>query len=535
MNAASYHQTSIEETWDAIVIGSGVGGLTTAALLARHGGKRVLVLERHYTAGGFTHVFRRPGYEWDCGVHYIGQCGSATEPVRAAFDYLTDGRLKWNPMPDVYDRIVIDSRAYDFPTGEDRLRDRLKTYFPGETSAIDRYFEAVNVAAGSTALFFAEKALPAPLAYLAGPLLRRKFLRWSDQTTESMLGSLTTNRELTGVLTGQWADYGLPPRESSFAIHAIVAQHYFNGASYPVGGAAQIAASIVPAIEQAGGRIVTSAEVASILTRADRATGVRMADGRELRAPIVISDAGARNTFLRLLDPELAASLGVIEPLKKILPSMSHVCLYAGVKHDGTPPETGATNLWIYPSPDHDANVARFFADLDAPFPALFISFPSAKDPTSADRYPGRSTVEVVAPASYHWFEHWRDTRWKKRGGDYDQFKLTLASRLLEELERHVPALRGSIDYAELSTPLTTRHFSNHANGEIYGLSATPARFRSRLAGVRTPVKNLYLTGADAATLGVSGAMFGGVMAACVVLGRNLMSTVTRPAAERAA
>jgi all-trans-retinol 13,14-reductase len=534
MTAPSYHQTSVAENWDAIVIGSGIGGLTAAALLARHGGKRVLVLERHYTAGGFTHVFRRPGYEWDCGVHYVGECNGATA-VRAALDHLTEGRLKWNPLPEVYDRIVIDGRAYDFCAGAGRLRAQMKSYFPGETAAIDQYFEAVESAAASVNLFFMEKALPAPLARLAGPLLRKKFLRWSDRTTGSVLNSLTTNRELIAVLTGQWGDYGLPPGESSFGVHALIVQHYFEGASYPAGGAARIAAEIAPSIERAGGRILVSAEVASILTDRDRATGVRMADGREFRAKIVVSDAGARNTYLRLIDPDLALNLGVTESLREIPPSMSHLCLYAGIKHDGVPPDTGATNLWIYPAPDHDANVARFAADPDAPFPALFISFPSAKDPTFATRYPNRSTIEVVAPAPYRWFEPYSDTRWKKRGLDYDHLKRTLTDRLRTELERYVPAVRGRLDYVELSTPLSTRHFANHPSGEIYGLSATPARFRSRLAAPRTPVKNLYLAGADACTLGVAGAMMGGVLAACAALGRNIMSTVTRPMAARAA
>ena len=72
----SYKQHPVGGPYDAIVIGSGMGGLTAAAMLARHGGKKVLVLERHYTAGGFTHVFRRPGYEWDVGVHYIGRVNS---------------------------------------------------------------------------------------------------------------------------------------------------------------------------------------------------------------------------------------------------------------------------------------------------------------------------------------------------------------------------------------------------------------------------------------------------------------------------
>src|SRR5580704_10557961 len=95
---SSYQQNPVADQWDAIVIGSGIGGLAAAALLAKHGGKRVLVLERHYVAGGFTHTFHRPGYEWDVGVHYVGQVQDAASPLRRIFDRLTDGRLKWNPM-----------------------------------------------------------------------------------------------------------------------------------------------------------------------------------------------------------------------------------------------------------------------------------------------------------------------------------------------------------------------------------------------------------------------------------------------------
>ena len=220
---------------DAIVIGSGIGGLAAAALMARHAGKRVLVLERHYAAGGFTHVFHRPGWEWDVGVHYVGQVGDPHSQVRAMFDEITEGRLTWNAMPDVYDRIRIADRSYDFVTGAERFRARMQEYFPQERQAIAGYVQQVREAAGASAMYFAEKALPAALASLAGPLLRGRFLRHARQTTAVALARLTANRELVAALTGQWGDYGLPPAASSFGIHALIAEHYFDGAFYPAG------------------------------------------------------------------------------------------------------------------------------------------------------------------------------------------------------------------------------------------------------------------------------------------------------------
>jgi all-trans-retinol 13,14-reductase len=97
-------------SWDAIVIGSGIGGLATAALLSRFAHKKVLVLERHYTAGGYTHVFQRKGYDWDVGLHYIGQVRKESSQARKAFDLITNGQLQWSSMPDVYDRFAIAGR-----------------------------------------------------------------------------------------------------------------------------------------------------------------------------------------------------------------------------------------------------------------------------------------------------------------------------------------------------------------------------------------------------------------------------------------
>ena len=141
--AQSYKRHPITEDYDAIVIGSGIGGLASAAMLAKHGGKRVLVLERHYTPGGYTHVFHRPGYEWDVGVHYIGDVapGSTT---RRVFDDISDGRIEWADMGEVYDRVIIGGEIYDLPKGRRNLRDMLVSRFPAEEAGIDRYFEAVR-------------------------------------------------------------------------------------------------------------------------------------------------------------------------------------------------------------------------------------------------------------------------------------------------------------------------------------------------------------------------------------------------------
>ncbi len=520
-----YKQHPSAEAFDAIVIGSGMGGLAAAAILAKHGGKRVLVLERHYTPGGYTHVFRRPGYEWDVGLHYIGQVHDPRSETRRVFDDITDGKLTWAPMPEVYDRIIIGDRAYDLRAGADRFRDTLHGYFPREARAIGRYLELVQACVRASQPYFIQKVLSAPVAWILRPIMLRRFLRYAGKTTREILEGLTGDRELLAVLTGQYGDYGLPPSQSSFAMHAAVVAHYLEGASYPVGGAGQIAATVLPAIEAAGGAVLVSAEVQQIRVERGRAMGVRMADGQEIRAPIVISDAGVVNTFGRLLPKEVAARTGIGEVLGRLTPSTAHLCLYVGLKHTAEELGLTGTNLWIYPDADHDGNFARFLRDPKAPFPSVYISFPSAKDPSFQDRYPGRATIEVITQGPYEWFERWAETRWKRRGADYEQFKARFAERLLEQLYLHVPQVRGKVDYSELSSPLSTRYFSGHPHGEMYGLSPTPERFRTRLRA-QTPVRGLFLTGQDLAMAGVVGAMFGGVLAASAVLRRNILKEI---------
>jgi phytoene dehydrogenase-like protein len=524
--ARSYLQHAPQGAWDAIVIGSGIGGLGAAALLARHARKRVLVLERHYTPGGFTHVFRRPGYEWDVGLHYIGKVLDARSPVRRLFDHVTGGRLAWAPMPEDYDHLLVGDRRYEFVAGLERFRERLAEYFPQRRREIDAYLKAVQGATAGSGRYFAAKAMPALLARLVGRFLRAPFLRYSDRTTAAVVGSLTSDLELAAVLTAQWGDYGLPPAESSFAVHAMIAEHYFDGAAYPVGGAGRIAEDIAPVIQESGGEVLVKAEVKDILLEGSRAAGVRMTDGRELRASIVISDTGAHNTFARLLPPEVSGKLGVLEKLRRIPPSFGHLCLYVGLKKTAAALGLPKSNLWIFPGNDHDANVKRFLEDPAAPLPVVFISFPSAKDPSFEERCPGRATIEVITLAPYAWFSRWEQTAWKRRGPDYDDWKRWLSARLRESLETHVPQVRGQIDFQELSTPLSTRHFANYESGEAYGLAAVPERFRCEWLRPATPVPGLYLTGQDVTTMGVTGALFGAALCVSAILRRNLLARI---------
>jgi all-trans-retinol 13,14-reductase len=521
-----YRAARLNGPYDALVIGSGIGGLTTAALLAELG-QRVAVLEQHYTAGGATHSYERNGYEWDVGVHYIGDMGAATT-TRRLMDFLTQGAVAWAPMDAHYDRFFIGDRVYDAVAGREAYRDNLLSHFPREAVAIDRYLELLGEVAKGMRTFALDRTLPPWAAMLAGPILRWRLPRSFNRTTWEVLSELTGDPELIAVLTGQWGDLGLPPKRSSFVVQALITKHYLHGGYYPTGGAWRIAESILPRIRATGGEVFTYARVEEVLVRDGRARGVRMADGHEIESRLVISDAGAINTFARLLPEGTAREYGYDRLLPTVKPSIGHLGVYVGLK--ATAQELGLpkTNYWIYPGNDYDGALDRFLADPHGPFPVVYLSFPSAKDPDFERRHPGRSTIEIVAPAPYEIFAPWAGSTWGKRGDDYEALKQSFGERLLEHLYQKLPQVRGRVDYWEVSTPLSMQHFCGYGRGELYGLDHDPERLRQGWLRPRTRIPGLWLTGQDVMSCGVAGAMMGGMASAASIIGMRRMMPVMK-------
>jgi all-trans-retinol 13,14-reductase len=517
--------------FDAIVIGSGMGALAFASIMAKLAKWRVLILERHFKIGGFTHTFTRPGgWSWDVGLHYVGEMGEGMVG-RRLFDFITDGAVKWNPMPDVYDVFVYPTLQVSAPKGEANYRRALIDAFPSERANIEQYFKDLKSAVGWTTRHLMAMAAPAPLSWIVRGM-NRLTANLPLGITQQYLEKRFRDPRLRAVVTSQWADYGLPPDQSAFATHALIATHYLNGAWYPDGGPGKIADATGAIIRAAGGELLPDHDVTAILLEGNRAVGVATAIKKgkggtraEFRAPVIVSDAGAWNTFARMLPP---SSVPFRNELETPPAGFEVVELFLGLRRD--PREIGfqGENYWIFSSFDHNEIYAQRDHLLEGRAMMAYLSFPSLKDSRAK-----RHTAEIIAPLSYRSLEAYREAPWRRRGADYESAKSRIIQALLDLIEHHHPGFGELIEYRELGTPLTFEHFTAAPSGSIYGYPGTPDKYRKSWLGPRTAIQNLYLTGSDAAVLGIMGALMGGVLTASRLMGPLGFFQIMRAAASR--
>jgi all-trans-retinol 13,14-reductase len=414
---------------DYVVIGSGIGSLYCAALLAK-AGKKCVVVEQHYVAGGCTHSFHDGGFEFDTGLHYVGRI----EKYEELLDFVSTGsKVSWAKMGResdgyAYDEIKLGSDApFAFAAGEAAFVENLAREFPEERDALLKYValcKRVNKLADG---YFFAKLFPVWVQRLLNCVANREYFKWARATTWSVVSELTPNPRLRALLCGQWGDYGLKPEDSSFLIQAGIVAHYLGGAYYPVGGSQQISAALIPTIEAAGGKVFVKARVAGIVCESGRAVGVtvqRVAASGEVKEGVaatriiarsgVISGAGAMVTSALVTPGALRAQLGYDAMFASVGASTSHVYAFVGMRGSGEELGLRGANLWVLPC---DGEYRYKFKAVDEsdksefvppgsgdPWGAtapdemlLFMGFPSMKDPSFDARFPGKSTAEIIS------------------------------------------------------------------------------------------------------------------------------------------
>lgn len=529
-----FTKEKIPANLDAIIIGSGIGGMTAAATMAKSG-KKVLVLEQHDVAGGCCHTFTEKGFEFDVGLHYFGQLHE-NGLLKVAMDQISEGQLEFVELPQHFDSIVIDDkgkrRDYPILSGRVEMEQNLKKLFPNDVKAVEEFFKVMKLTARKTPLMAILKIIPQWFALFlikSGIAnLISSIFRLSDFNATEMNYKLTSNKDLHLIFS--YFFYGVAPKESSFMINALMLHHFKRGAYYPKGGASEIPFHVTKVIQKYGGSVLVRAPVSRILVdNKGTAYGVTVKKGEEhveIRAPVIISNCGIFNTFQKLLPPEIQVKPEIQSRLDMMRPGKASFLLFSGF--DATQEELGitATSTWLFKSNDMDGMMDDFFSMSkdEAPenVPMVLITFPSAKDSqTSQIRHPGKSCMTILTMVNYEWFEDWKDTRVRKRGDDYFSYKQRFADHIFNWACQHFPKLKDKLVYQEAATPLTNMHYLSCNRGAIYSADHNLERFYAEaMARNRcdTPVKNLYLSGQDIFSCGIAGALHGGLLCASTVL-----------------
>jgi all-trans-retinol 13,14-reductase len=547
-------------SFDCVIVGSGIGGLSTAALLSRRGMK-VLLLEQHDVIGGCTHSFVDKGYEFDTGIHYIGgEVGDRRSVLGYLFDLLTLGSLKWSKFPKEFD-VVKKSKSlasqthsasvsfdFDFSfSSEQQMHSELLKSFPTESSAISSYFRLARWAEFAFPVFAVVSSIPGIfgklLKLITGPLLNVYF----GMSSFDVLSGITKNIDLIGALTWCYGNHGLPPKHSPFIMTAIMASHYSKGAYYPTGGTANIAKGIVPTILAAGGKAYVRAPVSRIIldSSGSKAIGVEVR-GKTIFAPIIVSAAGALATFTKLIPADVPCPHAdkirqqldlTAKDSRKMAPSVTMFSVFVGLKGNVDDLKLPASNMWLYPHLRHDLSVENYkksISELQGSsdpseignyyLPLVFISFSSAKDSSWAERYPDRSVAELLTVGNFDSFavldkKANGGSKPGARGTNYDTAKSRLQSRMVEVFKEEFPHLESKIDYVSTGTPLTNNFYIGSSKGEIYGIEQSIQRFQQGrwFLQPKQPIEGLYLSGQDALCNGLAGALFGGVSCAAVI------------------
>mmetsp|Transcript_48332 Transcript_48332/g.135971 ORF Transcript_48332/g.135971 Transcript_48332/m.135971 type:complete len:592 (+) Transcript_48332:218-1993(+) len=550
-----------DKVWDAIVIGSGIGGLATASLLAQNG-KKVLVLEQHWTAGGCTHTFESNGYRFGTGIHYIGSMHEGGIH-KMTLDSLTPvgDPVVWDKIEEPYETAILGaaSSRYDRFSDHDIFKKYLLEKFPSESKGIEEYFRSLKEANAAFNRSFLFKSIPLPIAQFLTwtglhKLIDGGYSKWASISLQKALENMTENKELQGLLAANFPDYGTDPSRSPFVIHAVIMNAYRHGAYYPHGGPSRIATKIIKNLVANEGQVMVCADVKRVVVEGRGkekkvTTGVEIKDGTVIKATTVVSDVGLINTAKHLLPPGtidvtvdddhvssvatghlhpsqtfLFLNVGLsMSPEKLNLPKGGLFFIHASNDLPGNMEKVEAMSI---ESALKDESIAEAMEGEELHLGPIIVNPACVHDKSWSKDYPGKSTLEIITELPYSWFAKYESDR----GKEYEQMKTRLADkvwrRVAEVLEADCPDLpKGleGVDHFQIGTPLTASRLLGSEHGAAYGLEPNMKRFEPsmyylRLRSKLPEVSGLYLTGQDIVTPGFPAAMMGGLVCAAVML-----------------
>jgi all-trans-retinol 13,14-reductase len=486
------------DSFDVVVIGSGMGGLSSALLLAKEGFK-VCVLEQHYRPGGCLHRFFRDKVPYDTGFHYLGGVeGEGTFAKYLRYLGVFD-KLKFHPLdPDGFDVLRFPELEFAIPAGWPRLVRRLVERFPSERAAIERYAQVCQQICADSPAYSFQKPSDAPGQYSGlalGPFLR----------------SLTADVQLRAVLAGQSLLYGIEPEVTPIELHALVIDSMLQGPAGLDGGGDALAKVMVDAIRSHGGVVRTRSKVTALGVNEQTIDSVSLESGEVLHARTVISNAHPKVTLSLL--PAGAMRPAYVHRIEGMKDGIS--CL-AGYFTSASNAPKRHHNLYVYPSTDIDAvyRTGGFGAGHDGG-KGLFITFPSDRE----REWKGPRVVLALALMPYDEVASFADSKTGKRGEEYERLKDHHGRALQTCVEAALPDHAGQLTRIEISTPLSNRDYTGTPGGAIYGLRHSMDQWGKYALHPKTRIENLLLTGQSVLMPGVLGVTVGAFVTCAFLLG----------------
>ena len=470
---------------DAVVIGSGVGGLTAATQLAARG-KRVLVLEKYIIPGGSAASYERDGYTLDVGSSMMfgfGDEGTTNLLTRALA--AAGRRIETVPDPVQIHYHLPGGLEVRVHRDYDDFINELVSLFPHEERGIRGFYgECWTVFNALNSLEL--KSLEEP-RYLLGQFLRDplacfSLLRYVGANAGDVARKHIRDEELLRFIDIECYCWSTVLAESTPMINAgmVFCDRHFGGINYPVGGVGRIARELAAGLEDLGGEIAYGANVQSVIIEDDRAVGVRLANGREVRARTVISNATRWDTFEKLLPAENKP-----EPerlfLQRYEKSPSFLTMHLGIDAEAVPQldDKGFNCHHI---------VVEDWDKMEEPSGTLFVSVPTTLDRSIAP--PGRHIVHAFTP-------EWVSTYDGLSAADYRSRKEERANAVIARLETalRLPGLREAARFREVGTPRTHRRFLNRTDGSYGPIPSRPPLGMLGMPMNTTAIPGLYCTG----------------------------------------
>lgn len=451
------------KSYDVVVIGGGLGGLTCAAALAKRR-KKVLLLEKNPVLGGTQATYRRGGFVIEPCLHVMVEAGPQGSLSRLLQELGLGEEIEFSRFQPT-SQFVFPDRTITIPSDSGEYLARLKGLFPHEAAGIDGAFRRMQRLA--RALVEAPGTDP-----LVAQYSRKTFLEFLDE--------FTGDRRLQTVLSGYATYFGLPPsRISSLLVAAFTASIVFQGGFLPKGGIKRIVDSLEKSILAWGGEIRKKTPVRSVSVRGGRVAGVVLEDGEAIQADAVVSNADARATFFSLVgESNLPASYA--ERIREIRPMCSSFNVFLGVKAQGLALEAKAPAICCFPDYDLEGqSEAMQRGEIEKN--NFWIGIPTLTNP-------------FMSPEGHHLIVLYVTVPYRLPGSDWRQSKESFLRRAIDLAEKAVPGLRRSIVLAEAATPDTLVRYTGNTDGAVAGWECSPEADSLRPEN-RTPIEGLFLAG----------------------------------------